>query len=423
MDTKALAKSKRAHSQHHSKKHHPNPTSKPPPVGSAGATATKKPAAGKQIKEKPRLPSNWDRYEEEYDLGTEIPVEGSSTASQHSDVVVPKSKGADYGYLISEAKSQMGSSSDVFPAFDDVFTDFNQGLGSLLSVRGKSTLSWTEGGNFVVENKATASNKVPFLSLNLHALAEQLSKVDLVQRLFIEADLLPPEPYTGELQASWKQGSCQDQATCENIDAKKEADELASSCLFDRNRQAIPPFEVTSSDNTITSSLPVPDIGNENSKSMNHDEDELWEVGRAGKMLEPAAELDTGVANHRFEAAAAEAELDMLLDSFNETNFLGISGVTSYVSQGQASTSMLGGISSDQLLTQDPGSSKPALAAALDDTIDDLLNETSSPVNQNGASQFHEVKAAPVNALPSPSPPPISRSKLLDDFDSWLDTI
>ncbi|KAK3043358.1 hypothetical protein RJ639_002660 [Escallonia herrerae] len=376
MDTKALAKSKRAHSQHHSKKHHPNPASKPPPVGSAGATATKKPA-GKQIKEKPRLPSNWDRYEEEFDSGTEIPVEGSGTVSRHSDVVVPKSKGADYRFLVSEAKSQMGSSSDVFPAFDDVFTDFNQGLGALLSVRGKSTLSWTEGGNFLVENKATASNEVPFLSLNLHALAEQLSKVDLAQRLFIEADLLSPETYTGELQqASWKQGSCQDQATCGSMDAKKDSDELASSYLVDRNRQAIQPFEVTSSDNTITSSHPVPEIGNENSNSMNHDEDGLWEVGRAGKMLEPAAEIDTGVANHRFEAAAAEAELDMLLDSFNERKFLGISGVTSYVSQGQASTSMSGGISSDQLLTQDPGSSKPALAAALDDTIDDLLNET-----------------------------------------------
>lgn len=32
-----------------------------------------------------------------------------------------------------------------------------------------------------------------FLSLNLHALAEQLAKIDLSQRLFIEADLLPPE--------------------------------------------------------------------------------------------------------------------------------------------------------------------------------------------------------------------------------------
>ena len=32
-----------------------------------------------------------------------------------------------------------------------------------------------------------------FLSLNLHALAEQLAKIDLSRRLFIEANLLPPE--------------------------------------------------------------------------------------------------------------------------------------------------------------------------------------------------------------------------------------
>lgn len=37
------------------------------------------------------------------------------------------------------------------------------------------------------------SMQAAFLSLNLHALAEQLEKIDLAQRLFIEADLLPPE--------------------------------------------------------------------------------------------------------------------------------------------------------------------------------------------------------------------------------------
>ncbi|RVX09262.1 hypothetical protein CK203_015392 [Vitis vinifera] len=35
--------------------------------------------------------------------------------------------------------------------------------------------------------------KAPFLSLNLHSLAEQLTKVDLSQRLFVEEDLLSPE--------------------------------------------------------------------------------------------------------------------------------------------------------------------------------------------------------------------------------------
>ena len=35
--------------------------------------------------------------------------------------------------------------------------------------------------------------QAPFLSLNLHSLAEQLTKVDLSQRLFVEEDLLSPE--------------------------------------------------------------------------------------------------------------------------------------------------------------------------------------------------------------------------------------
>lgn len=34
---------------------------------------------------------------------------------------------------------------------------------------------------------------MPFLSLNLNALAEQLVKVDLAKLLFIEPDLVPPE--------------------------------------------------------------------------------------------------------------------------------------------------------------------------------------------------------------------------------------
>lgn len=37
------------------------------------------------------------------------------------------------------------------------------------------------------------SMQASFLSLNLHALAENLAKVDLSKRLFIESDLLPHE--------------------------------------------------------------------------------------------------------------------------------------------------------------------------------------------------------------------------------------
>lgn len=134
MDAKALAKSKRAHSLHHKKKHPTHQGLKAPSAGS-----DEKKAAGKQEKERPQkshgqqtkeriphnqssktLPSNWDRYDEELDLASE---EAHASSSQPTESVVPKSKGADYAYLISEAKAQSqlqySDSSDVLPLFDD----------------------------------------------------------------------------------------------------------------------------------------------------------------------------------------------------------------------------------------------------------------------------------------------------------------
>lgn len=115
MDTKSLAKSKRSHSLHN-KKHHSNHKAK-------GATSSVVPPAGtgkapgKVVKEKtrPALASNWDRYEDADDPMTENQLEG-----QPGDVV-PKSKGADYAYLLSEAKSQNSTrlSSEIFPSLDD----------------------------------------------------------------------------------------------------------------------------------------------------------------------------------------------------------------------------------------------------------------------------------------------------------------
>lgn len=124
MDAKALAKSKRAHSQHHSKKSHPNQKHKPPSIGTNAAGSANKPL-GKHAKDGnllsqavPKLPSNWDRY------GEEISVEETSgeASAPVSDVILPKSKGADYRHLIAEARSQMQSSTfmDVFPSLDYV---------------------------------------------------------------------------------------------------------------------------------------------------------------------------------------------------------------------------------------------------------------------------------------------------------------
>ncbi|KAK3184060.1 hypothetical protein Dsin_031346 [Dipteronia sinensis] len=113
MDAKSLAKSKRAHSLHHKNKSYPNQKSKVPSVASDSAGSTTKPL-GKQVGEKTRqsrriakLPSNLDRYEDEFNSDLENPS-GDST-SQATDVIVPKSKGADYHHLIAEAQSQAQS--------------------------------------------------------------------------------------------------------------------------------------------------------------------------------------------------------------------------------------------------------------------------------------------------------------------------
>lgn len=124
MDAKAQAKSKRAHSLHHSKKSHSHPKPKLA-TGSAGASKATSENPAQQLRQPraaPALPSNWDRYEEEPDSDAGAPH--GEVKSQSSELPLPKSKGADYRHLISEARSQpqshFDSHLDIFPSIDDV---------------------------------------------------------------------------------------------------------------------------------------------------------------------------------------------------------------------------------------------------------------------------------------------------------------
>lgn len=131
MDAKSLAKSKRAHSQkHQSKKPHPNPKSKSPLVVPTTEGNSKKPSlkqtkpCSRQVQDSSTgLPSNWDRYEYEFDSGSEDPSHITSSKKTSGgggdDVVKPKSKGANFGYLISEAQSQSSPNLDGFTSFYD----------------------------------------------------------------------------------------------------------------------------------------------------------------------------------------------------------------------------------------------------------------------------------------------------------------
>lgn len=431
MDAKALAKSKRAHSQHHSKKYQSNQKAKAPADGGkANVAGNANKPLGKQIKEKTQpsqgpsgLPSNWDRYEEEFDLGSEDTLVGGM--NQASDVVLPKSKGADYSHMIAEAQSQSQAQfdvhSDTFPSFNDVLPgDWNKGIGSMLSVRGESILSWIGDDNFVVDDKTAAHHEVSFLSLNLHSLAEQLEKVELSQRLFIEADVLPPEVNVEDLESTSIQFSDQVQATCDNKGARVISEESTFSEFHEKFDIADQDIEIMISSSTGSDHLDqnLSDLG---SISLNQVDVDPSKLGKSTNQREPpesnkqlSVKSFADVPNKNvatFEATTAEEELDMLLDSFSQTKINGSSGLRSV--QEEASVPPL-------QLPRKVIDSSMLMAANLDDALDDLINETSITINQSGPS--HPQEKMSVRDFQSSSHTG-TKSKELDDFDSWLDTV
>ncbi|KAG6661560.1 uncharacterized protein LOC122304055 [Carya illinoinensis] len=426
MDVKALAKSKRAHAQHHSRRPHAPHTNQKPKASSDGtnsAASAKKPL-GKQVGEKtppqPRgvskLPSNWDRYKEELDPSA------SDGKSQPSDVILPKSKGADYGHLLAEAQAQQSFYVDVFPSLDDVIPgEFNQGLGAMLSVRGEGILSLVGDNNFVVEDETVATHEASFLSLDLHALAAKLENIDLSQRLFIEEDLLPSELCTEGLKTSSSQESNQIE-TCyaepataiseEVLDKVKIAGQNTEHTSFATSGSSKADQRLSSQGLVSVSAINVDprQIG----KSSQNKKPESTEQFDANSVWETQTKLSS---------FAAEEELDMLLDSFSETKkIVNPSGFrsndSSPVLQQEASMAPFRPLSKP-----DRDSSKPSpFIATLDDSLDDLLKETSNVMSQNVLPQSLEGKAD-LYAVQSSTSHSGTMSKVLDEFDSWLDTI
>ncbi|KAJ8568024.1 hypothetical protein K7X08_020746 [Anisodus acutangulus] len=418
MDAKSLAKSKRAHSLHLNKKHNPHHASKGTSAGSSTSTGDKKGITVKQVKEKPKskLPSNWDRYEEENS--------DSETATQvcASDVVEPKSKGADYAYLLEEAKAkaQFQYSSENVSLYDDVLDDFYQGLGSLLSAKGQSKLSWIAEDNFAMEDKTPPPTKASFLSLDLHALSEQLERASLSERLFVEPDLLPLVLSAEESQAPAEEKHEGDLASSKSSTAEKDSNSLTSTSVYKSNKNRHQHSEFSHL-GTTTSSSRHPTLADESSHPWSAFKDEAGQCeGAVGKKLSA------------FKAAAAEADLDMLLDSVTEIEVFESTDVIDQpirpypATLAGTPTPLSGGTSSKSEVSTQPkrghDMAKPAISdISLDDTLDDLLKETSTVTNKNEHSLPNEVNST---AGPTPSASqPVSKSKIIDDFDSWFDTL
>ncbi|XP_050377195.1 protein ECERIFERUM 16 isoform X2 [Argentina anserina] len=380
MDSKALAKSKRAHSQHHSNKKHHHPNQK-----------SNSPAPSKQI------PSNWDRYDEE---------EQEEQQLHEAGAVMPKSKGADYSHLISEAQSQ----SQLDHVLSENLGEWNkEGMMSMVSARGESILSWIGDDNFVVgfDKTAPAHHEGSFLSLNLHSLAEQLEKVDLSQRLFIEPDLLPLELNVEGLESTSSQYADQDQDTFTNKGATLISE---ASCgeYPDKIDEADQDIDI------MISSFPESDYLDPNLSNLRSTL--LNQVG-----VEPSTnerkqpESNTADIPNKnaatFEAATAEEELDMLLNSFSETKINDPSGLRSVPEEASMSPLQLPIKGTDSSIL---------MAANLDDALDDLISQTSIPINQTRPSLPQETIV--VHEFQSSSHTG-SKSKELEDFDSWFDTL
>lgn len=410
MDAKALAKSKRAHSQHHSKKSHSNHKHKP---FFNGTNESKKPLPnpakdGNLLSQSaPKLPSNWDRYGEETSAG--------EATAPVPDVILPKSKGADYRHLIAEARSQM-QSIDVFPSLDDLLPrELSGGGPAMLAARGEGLLSWIEDDSFIVDETATAIPEASFLSLNLHTLADQLQKLNVAQRLFIEEDILPSELADGktvcdqqlsQMQTSECQGGVKNieiSSVTEkgNIEGVVRDVTIASSSSYFGSIHQDPTFNLS------------PTLSNQ---VHNNDQIELevYNQTKAPKHTEqPNTKFTTENPNKKvskLEVTTAEVELDMLLSSFSDTISLDTAAASSSSHIDEVCKA------SPHLPNKGPYSSKKApIAAELDDALDELLQDTSYLI-------FHKEK--PVNSqIQSPSLHSGTNSIAKDDFDSWLDSI
>ncbi|KAJ6683346.1 hypothetical protein OIU85_007070 [Salix viminalis] len=437
------------------------------------ASSATKPHQLETIKKPPKskLPSNWDRYEDddegEFGVNLENPSGDKSKKPSSKDygdgLALPKSKGADFKYLLDEAKSKPHNDDD-FPSLEDFLAEESMhGVGPLLAVRGESILSWIGDDNFVVEDETTSSHEASFLSLNLHALAEQLAKVNVSERLFIEADLLPAEMRSNtscsqefdQMQTRGSEASSSHEHDRKQTTPVKETKKIFEEFTFEdfskKNKAVNQDAETFVSGLTIGNSDPISFIqGLDDKDSLN--------LNQHGKSNQSSA-MESPVQFHAssvtpnsrlptFEAEAAETELDMLLDSLSENKLLDSSGFgsgTPPVSGKETPVPL------PQLTRNAPGSAKTTFTAAtldsvlddlleetsnlqeaaapfttstaatLDDVLDDLFEETPNLSNQNNLHQPSEKKAA--HAIQSSSSQSVSKSQVLDDFDSWLDTI
>lgn len=158
--------------------------------------------------------------------------------------------------------------------------------------------------------------QIPFLNLDLHAIAAQLSKLKLSERLFIEEDLLPVD-----LSSEYsKVGSSSSQSE------KLGAIEMGQNLLTpDSYLYSSPAKDFVGHTDDHNSSFfpnpyisqPYPSQGNAEERTVSANLGQQYDQREAEESLENISRTATS------KIGEAEAALDMLLESFKETSFSG----------------------------------------------------------------------------------------------------
>lgn len=158
-----------------------------------------------------------------------------------------------------------------------------------------------------------------------------------------------------------------------------------------------------------------------------------------GAQSDGTSDANAKKKSFRVQAAASEAELDMLLESFSETNILDSSAVTknssdSFSVHQKETSSTSEGISSlkqvaCQPSTKGPDLTKPASVANFDDALDDLLKETSTSetfsIQQETSTSSSVGGTSSVHSAPlsRKGPNPSKSASVTASFDDALDDL
>ncbi|KAJ6908679.1 hypothetical protein NC651_018919 [Populus alba x Populus x berolinensis] len=253
-------------------------------------------------------------------------------------------KGADFKHLLDEALSKCHQV-DNFHSLEDflaVYVYFETSSQFRLQAwsrplafsQGESILSWIGDDNFVVEDKTTSTHEASFLSLNLHALAEQLAKVDVSGRLFIEADLLATELGSNtsssqeydQLQTTGSEASSSHgpdrKPTTQTKATLTISEESAFEDFSEKNKAVSQNTKVFASGLTVGNTDPFSFIqGSDVKGNLNRNQ-----CGKSNQSTAPEPpeqfNVSSVVPKNRlptFEAEAAESNLYMLPGSLSET--------------------------------------------------------------------------------------------------------